>query len=582
MWQWLFQGTWIDCTPENNKALQKRHETPTMEPIYLVNAYGELWGTPENSKLKFRIHGDDEESRTTIRIAPKKNECPIIEVREGANLRILPPNACMALFKGTTPSIERRECDVGTEKFVSDSGKLFQHLEGNLMLARHADSGFSWAQYKKMSTSRYSWEFKGPLRWELMHNAVLETCRELKDTPQAEYLAEIFSNFDPAADLTEYGPYQFHDYLISIGQLELSVKVMDNFHKQTVEDWKPFDAITSAKIERARNAGRPISMVKARGHVYMLVFDSGSGASGSDPVLIRPSRYQKILESIEEQYEESMMRTRRGGLQHMFDLLIQNNVDPRAFLMSAITNRDDWPENVPENIRAEVVGIIRSLEQETTSNFSTYVQQFMPPLLQKFKECDVRLALKEEEFSKKLCPRVIETLQDGMKVPSQWKVSWKTLIAFIWEQQSWNFKGPINTCDICGTDESTLKHCGNNKACLKCWTSTLVKTKMTCPFCRQDIKQGDLKLITESERTKTNRKRKRNKATGKSRQSMESVLTIIRKDKLYQDISEKTSFGMRKWFTILLRRGLVNIHQSPSNPQASKSFKDALKIFKLI
>tara|TARA_B110000046_G_C12793088_1_gene313926 strand:- start:295 stop:573 length:279 start_codon:yes stop_codon:yes gene_type:complete len=90
---------------------------------------------------------------------------------------------------------------------------------------------------------------------------------------------------------------------------------------------------------------------------------------------------------------------------------------------------------------------------------------------------------------------------------------------------------------------------------------------------------GDLKL---AKRATANRKRKRKTEMTVTKMNYVNILDIVKKDNLYKDISEDTSFAMRKWFTILLRRGLVNIHQRPKNDQASKKFKDAVKIFKLV
>jgi hypothetical protein len=64
--------------------------------------------------------------------------------------------------------------------------------------------------------------------------------------------------------------------------------------------------------------------------------------------------------------------------------------------------------------------------------------------------------------------------------------------------------------------------------------------------------------------------------------TIETILNRIREDQLYKDIVPETSFAMKKWFVILLRRGLVKIHQRPNCDQAAKSLKDAAKIFKLM
>ena len=103
-------------------------------------------------------------------------------------------------------------------------------------------------------------------------------------------LRHLFSHFDPTEDATEYGPYQFQDYLADHGEIELSVALMESFHSIVSNDWKPLDKMTNARIENARASNKPASAIKVRGHMYLLIFDSGSGASGSDAVLIRAGR----------------------------------------------------------------------------------------------------------------------------------------------------------------------------------------------------------------------------------------------------------------------------------------------------
>ena len=88
-----------------------------------------------------------------------------------------------------------------------------------------------------------------------------------------------------------------------------------------------------------------------------------------------------------------------------------------------------------------------------------------------------------------------------------------------------------------------------------------------------------LNAIKIAKRATANRKRKRQTEMSVTKMNHMDILEIVKKDNLYKDISEDTSFAMRKWFTILLRRGLVNIHQRPKNDQASRKFKDAVKFF---
>ena len=579
-WQWLYNGIWVDCIPKNSTILQERHETPALEKLFIVNDFGELWGSPEEGVMKFRVHDTDEETRSKVRISPNSGECTLFKVSDGEGFRDIPPEACGHLFDNDKPSIEHKEYISGTEKYVSKDGELYQQINGILMKKRYTASGLSWGQFGQLTTTRYSWEFKGPFRWERIRGAVQKTCGEVSPE-NATYLRHLFSHFDPMSDDTEYGPYQFDDFLSSMGRVDLALLVMDNYHAQPGNDWQSFSPLTNMRIENARSSGRQCVVIKARGHEYMILFDSGTGASGGGPVIIRTMRYQKIRESIEEQFEESEMAAGQQEMTLLFDLLHQCEISPRDFLRM-VSENEEWQTTLPIEIRPKIIGIVNAMQ--TGSNLSTRLQQFMPPLLEKFKECDIRLSTEERINSTRLCSSVVETLKEGMSVPPNVNYNWKTMINFIWEHQSWNIEGPMGPCDICTEQSARLKHCGNSHACLKCWVSALVKTNFTCPFCRQDVDERGLILSTpvthQGHNTHQGHKRKRVVYQDVETKSVDELLSIIHQK--YNKVNTKTSFGMRKWFTILLRCNLVNVHQRPQDDQAFKSFKDAMKSFKLL
>ena len=164
-------------------------------------------------------------------------------------------------------------------------------------------------EYEDAFRTRYKWEFKGSFRWERMQMAVSKVATDLKGR-QGSKLRRLMREFDPTEDATEYGPYQFPDYLCSVGEDALAIAVQEKYHAESNDEWIAFGPMTNCRIEKARSDGRPMAMIQVRGHPYMIVFDSGSGASGSGPVVVRPMRYQKILESIEEQFEASASGTR--------------------------------------------------------------------------------------------------------------------------------------------------------------------------------------------------------------------------------------------------------------------------------
>jgi len=579
-WQWLYQGNWIDCTPENTEALEQRKQTPSLENLFLINTFGELWGSPESGTIKFRVHGDAEETRSKVRIAPNSGECTLFQLKDGPAVRIIPPGPCSLLFEDDKPSIPRRECSIGTERYVAEEGQLYHLMDGVLIAQQYRDSELSWGQFEQMTQSQYSWEFKGPFRWERMREAVQKTCAELP-VDSAARLQLLFSHFDPMVDATEYGPYQFDDFLSTMGEVDLAFQLMEKYHSQDTRQWQKFSPVTNARIENARSSGRPVAIIQVRGQTYMIIFDAGSGASGGGPVVVRTTRYQKILESIEEQFQESQRGSNRQCLKELFELLQQHDIEPREFLRATIANPNDWQLAIDPEIRQEATRIMGQLDNMASgANLSTRIQQFMPMLLQKFKECEVRLSLEEENNPTKLCPRVMATLKEGMCVPPGLQFEWRTMIKFIYKYQCWKLEGPPGQCDICASSAVQLTHCGSSSACMKCWTSTLVKTKFTCPFCRQDIGEGSLKLYVEIAKPVTSQGVKRKRAT--QFKGAKALLDIIHEDKLYKDVTKKTSFGMRKWFTILLRRGLVNIHQRPDTDQQVKSFESAMILFKLL
>ena len=78
-WQYLLgDDVWVNCSPENCELLQARLSNPTLEPIFLQNKQGLLWGTPENNQMKFRFNHENETiHKSTIRIGIQTGEVPI-------------------------------------------------------------------------------------------------------------------------------------------------------------------------------------------------------------------------------------------------------------------------------------------------------------------------------------------------------------------------------------------------------------------------------------------------------------------------------------------------------------------------
>lgn len=576
-WQWLCNGSWFDFDSENDSKLNARFVEPSMGAMELNTEWGTLNGCPEGW-MRFRFHGDDEATKSCVRRTPKGPEPSLIQIHDGPIKLILPPPASAKLFAGDVISTEEVVVDVGTEKFRALNGRMFKFEEGVWVPQNYSKISMNSVEYGDTFSTRYSWEFKGPMRWERMCAAVEHLLGSSK-AEEVEKLENAFESFEcDDSEATDYGPWQFNDYLVSLGHTSLAFKLMEKYYEMECS-WHCFDPMTNWRIEKARSEGRPMAMIRAGGHSYMLLFDNGTGASGGSPVVIRPSRYQKILESIEEQFESQIDSNRRQHLSRLFDILVQNDVAPRQFLLGSIMDPANVGLSVPEHVRPQVGAILSQME-DSGRNLSTRIQEFMPALLEKFKECEVRLSTKENIKPKELSPDIKETLSTGMKVPCGWETDFRGMFRFIEQHQTWKFNSPKSTCDICGDKSCGLSHCGNARACLKCWSSTLIRSNFSCPFCRGQVESGSLRL---AKRATSNRKRKRQETScSSSSMTVDDILATVRKDKLYKDISKDTSFAMRKWFVILLRRGLINVHQRPKNDQAAKKFSDALKIFKLV
>jgi len=574
-WQWNLSGKWIDCLEENNEIFSTRFQMPSMEPLYLTNNYGELWGCPENKHMKFRIHDGEEVLRSAVR-RYNRSDPTICVVYHGNHRTLLPPSTQLFETRAEElrPLSKYTEVSIGTELFVAHEGKIFQKINGKLKECTWKTTNVSVEQYKDMATSRFVWEFNGPFRLERMRTAVHTTGCSLPPSERRK-LNRLFAKFRPGDEgATEYGPYQFPDFLCAHGEEGLSCQIADNYHSQSLQGWRSFDGITNAKIEKRRRDGHSAIVVTVHGEDYMLLFDSGGGASGQPPVVIRPARYNKILSSIEEQFRETTLR-------ELFDMLIVGGINPVSFLRCSN----------PEEMLADVSNreaLMSCFHQVTHSSqyIATLIQSFMPTLLDKYRECDIRLSQIEYLSPKKLCSEVAQTIDTGLNVPNKWGFccycpNFPTLVDFIQTTQSWITDRPPNgDCHICLASECVvLRHCGTATACLKCWVDTLTETKMKCPFCRQPVEGGQLVCYpSEQSDPQVHRNKRRRRF-----QNVTDVLNIIHEDQQYADIRLDTINTMRKWFTILVNRHIVDISEIPAqNHSIEKNLTNALTEFKIL
>lgn len=558
-----------------------------MEPMCLTNEYGELTGSFEFDAMKFRVHEDDEETAVQIRLAPSRNELPIYAILGSNNyIHLLSYEVCRALFQNGKPKESETFVEYGTEKLKAHRGQIYQWLDGSYKKRRYKVADLTKHQFKSLTQTRYKWQFKGPLRVDRMRLAVDNTLQLLNEN-DATFLKTTFAQFRPSEHDTEYGGFQFPDYLTSIGRSDIAFKVAEVFSNVPLGDWTPFDPITNVNIEDARRQQRPMAYVMARGQKYMLVFDVGGGASGQSAVLIRPLRYQKMMESIEEQFHEAAAAQHEEQMSVLFNSLLEHHVNPRLFLIHLVTSVERAIELVPEGqARSAVQAIVERMQTSPHGNVSTRMQQFMPALLEKFKECDVQLSSEETLHPKPLCSAIKDTLTNGLSIPTCQKAhcqDFKTMIHFIQKQQCWQLPKGRNTCDICAKkNQTTLRHCGSTSVCLKCWSDSLIHTNMTCPFCRATVTEGSLAIAPEQVKEKTPKVKRSRKRKRRAFDTPEEILNEIHKDNKYANISLDSKEPMRKWFTILLRRKMVGIAQMPRNEQGKKEFLQAMKAFKLL
>lgn len=591
-YEWSYGHEWVPCLPKNNAEFTKRRTKPTLDPLYLTNEFGELWGSFENDTMTFRAHGDDTELRVVLRRAPNHGEKEIMTVVTPEDTVLLDYETSCTLFDGISPKQERTIVEYSTEKFKAENGHLYQWINGKYCERRYKKTDFSKGQLEDMTKTRFEWHFKKPFRDERTRLAINNLSKKLCEADKV-YLRRQYKCFNPRDTDTEYGPFQFTDFLTANNRPDLAFQLCDAMAQVRTSDWKPFDAVTNSRIERARENKRPVAMFNAQGETYMIVFDTGNGESGRSAVVIRPSRYQRILESIEEQFDRSTNAEFQRHQVRLEEALLEANINPCVFTFALVHGNEHGLDLIADrDIRERIMHIMSDMDS-SRGDLSTRIQQFMPALLDKFKECDIQMSTQERLDPKPICPLVYATITSGLSVPASQRnqcANLKDLVKFTQTHQSWILPEGQHTCDICGSENmTTLNHCGNANACLKCWTDSLVQTNMACPFCRDVISEGQLKKSLGPTLTATSTKTPQQikKKHGRKRKRVafdtpQQILDEIHVDQRYCGITMDSKEPMRKWFTILLRRKMISISQMPKNEQGKKQFLEAMKVFKLL
>ena len=468
--------------------------------------------------MKFRLNDDlNAAFDIAVRIGINKSEGPI-HIVEYINLDnnveshiLIPPKAHRLLTNIKQPNSDRLDVNIGTDCLVAQNGNIYMKTASNtLVRCRFGITDLSHYQFNEITKARFSWVFQGPFRTNRMHRAVRETGSSLP-SDESIVLYDFFDRvFDPNdEEATEYGPFQFQDFLVSREKFGLATSLMDKYHAIPSTGWQPFSLVQNAKIEAHRAKQSPGVNLTIGGVVYMIVFDSGAGSSGSNAVLIRPSRYNKILTNIEEQFKEDSMRD-------LFAALLICDVNPVEFVHNA-----DAEEMLTHEQKKTIIPLLLKV-QHPTRYMGTLTQQLMPALLDKFKECDIKMSTEETISEKKLCPKIFKTFYTGLSVPIAAHHTFEEMISFIHEQQSWivpEVGNSVKQCDIClESDKScVLTHCGHNGACMKCWADSLVENSFKCMFCRQKVISESLTILLGPEQEKPELRRSKRRKTSRAK-----------------------------------------------------------------
>ena len=200
------------------------------EPIYLANIYGELWGCPEKGKMNFRINDEEEVSVSRVRRCSCDPEATIYAIDSIDRTLVRDSPLFEERAEEVRPKSEYTEMSIGTELFVAKDQLIFQHINGKLQECSWKATDLSGDQIQEMTKSRFVWEFNGPFRNERIAAAVTKTCQSIAPT-QRRKLNRLFTLFNPdEEEATEYGPYQFPDFLCAHGEDELACQVTDTYH----------------------------------------------------------------------------------------------------------------------------------------------------------------------------------------------------------------------------------------------------------------------------------------------------------------------------------------------------------------
>lgn len=593
-WEWSYGTHWVLFSDRNQRILDARENEPSMLPLRLREGDNNqvlIEGRPEDSRfrvMKLSVNGFN--VKTTIRRARAPNDIPFFAIVTQQSATPLPYDVGKDLFEqrngNWAPRFQKTTRVMGARTFIADEGRLYEQCNRSIHELVWREKDTTREEFEHVTQTSLHWEFKPPFRWHRMLEAVEKT--------HDPVLTRALDAYSPAfpVQASPHGPLQFPDLLRHIWltmtderqkrRLCTAIDKLDSIYndlckRDETNSWVPFDPVLNTFIERARTDNNHSITVRVQGDYYTLLFDPGGGASGSNPVLLRPTRYPQLLQSMEDDtvqdlYEKiNMLRATHGVSEDTWSYLL----DCEEHLHSVVS------QHFPSRVVPKVVEYIRSAHQ-LPERIATRRQSYMPVLLEKYKECEIRQVSSPKPRPITRLDRLVEgTLATGLRVPSEIDTTFRELVTFIDDHRSTKLNLPADsTCSICQQQAPLLGgHCGNATACLACWCTTLVQRDMRCGFCNQLVLEGQLKLCRDTECVE------RKVVVKKPTQKIQKMNIVNIRQQMHAHLPSfdlNNTHRMEHWYRKLLQCNLISIHQRPKHPQKKKNFKNALKDFRLL
>tara|TARA_B100001059_G_C17833269_1_gene586143 strand:- start:1556 stop:3316 length:1761 start_codon:yes stop_codon:yes gene_type:complete len=580
-WEWS-GSTWCTFSDKNQAILDARALEPSLTPLRLVEGDAVLEGCPETTRFRWMsLTLDGKTATTSIRRARAAGDIPFFATVTEQGAVPLPYDVGKDLFEVRdghwTPKQLKTVRQMGVRTLIADEGRLYEVYDPGIRELVWREKDVTRDEFEWATRTHAHWECKPPFRWQRMRQAV-----HAVDDPDLLRALDSFSPQLPI-DATKHGPIQFPDLIRDMWTRETDVPrrqrmgtaltQLENVYASMCQEpstWIRFDPVLNALFERARAEGRLDLTFRLRSQHYMLLFDPGGGASGASPILLRPTRYPQLLQSMEDDTREEVYRRTQ-------EVCRAHGVDRHTWLRVL-----DTQEDVSRYFPPEAMSDVRQCLQDTihlSERIATRCQAYMPTLLEKYDECGIRRVFNVSPFTR-LDRHVAATLATGFRVPSNMDATFEELVAFVDDQRSTRLpNADTSTCLLCQQEAPLLGgHCGTATACLACWCATLATREMKCGFCNGTVFEGQLKLcrsvpaVPTAMPTPPALPAEVPKTADDIRQRLQAQAPALDLDAAYR---------MEHWYRKLLQCNLISIHQRPTHPYKKKTFRDAIKDFHL-